>query len=65
MEKETLRFKEYEDLSKAELKKVKDEAMNKQSGIDNLKEKLKEKVKEEEILLKDNKAMNTTIIDLK
>lgn len=65
MEKETLRFKEYEDLSKAELKKVKDEVMNKQSGIDNLKEKLKEKVKEEEILLKDNKAMNTTIIDLK
>jgi molybdopterin converting factor small subunit len=51
-------------MSKAELKKLKDEVMNKVSNIEALKEKLKEKSKEQETALSENKAINSLNIEL-
>ena len=44
---------------------MKDELISKMTNIEMLKEKMKEKSKEEEILLKNNNMLNTTNIELK
>jgi hypothetical protein len=65
MEKESLKLKEYQDMGKAELKKLKDEVISKNAAMESLQEKLKEKGREQETLLRDNKSINSTNIDLK
>jgi molybdopterin converting factor small subunit len=65
MEKESLKLKEYQDMGKAELKKLKDEIISKNTAMESLQERLKEKGREQETLLRDNKSINSTNIDLK
>lgn len=52
-------------MSKAELKRAKDEIISKNTTVEVLQQKFKEKAKEQETLLRENKAMNGANIDLK